>query len=86
MSRKQKTQLKLKAQFGYFIINIGVYNKEVESLLSQMKFELSFNWHYYPIGKISANKLEQKSAPYIHTLKPNIENFSNREILEDNTF
>lgn len=58
VSRKQKAQFKLKAPVGPFIVNTRAAEKEVENLLRQMKFKLSFSWPYDRLGVISSMKIE----------------------------
>ena len=53
VSRKQKDQFKLKAQFDPFITNTRSAGREVDNLLKQMKFKLSFSWSYDPLWIIS---------------------------------
>lgn len=85
VSRKQKSKFKLKAQVGPFIVNTRVTYKEVESLLREMNFKLSFSWPYDPLGAISLIRSEHKSTPYIHISKPEIEQYATQEVWEENT-
>jgi len=44
----------------------------------EMKFSLSFTWSYDPCGIISKLRVENKSSPYIHTSRPEIEQYANQ--------
>jgi len=79
VSIKQKSQFKLKAQFGPFKVNTEVSKKEVNDLLNQMMFKLSFTWSYDPLGVISSMWIAKKFAPYMHVAKPEIEQYANKE-------
>lgn len=46
ISRKRKVKFKLKTQVGPFIPNTRIVEREVDNLLKQMKFKLSFIWYY----------------------------------------
>ena len=43
-----------------------------------MKFTHKFTWSYDPLGNISKNRVENKSTPYIHTHRLEIEQFMNQ--------
>lgn len=58
VSYNKKEQVKLKAHIGLYIINTKAGTKEVDDILSQMKFKLSFFWSYDPLGIIYKLKLE----------------------------
>jgi len=62
VSYKKKTQFKLKAHIGPYIINTRSATKEIDAILSQMKFKLIFSWSYDPQGIISKLRLEHKST------------------------
>jgi hypothetical protein len=49
-------------------------------MLREMKFFLSFRWHYDPCGIISEMWVKNKNIPYVHEAKPEIEKFSNQTI------
>lgn len=85
LSRKQKSQFKLKAQIGPFVVNTRVTKKELQILLKEIKFKSSFSWPYDPLRVISKIRSEQNSTPYVHITKPEIEQFVNREEWEENT-
>jgi len=44
-----------------------------------MKFKLSFTWSYDPLGIISKLRVEQRTTPYVHTPRPEIEQYANQE-------
>lgn len=46
VAAKKKSQFKLKAQVGPFICNTRAAGEEVDKLLKEMKFGLSFTWSY----------------------------------------
>ena len=48
-----------------------------------MKFILSFNWTYDPLGVISSIRVEKKYSPYNHISKQKIEQYSNQEVWEE---
>jgi len=66
-------------QVGQFIVNTRATKKEVNDLLSQMKFKLSFTWSYDPLGVISSMRIAKKFAPSMHVAKPEIEQYANKE-------
>lgn len=47
-----KSQFKFKEWIGPFIVNTRASSKEVDSMLKQIKFKLSFTWYYDPLGII----------------------------------
>ena len=85
VSNKKKSQFKLKAQIGSFFCNTRVATKEAYLLLKQMQFELSFTWSYDPMGIISKLRVEQKTTPYAHTPRSEIEYYMNQEEWQENT-
>jgi hypothetical protein len=46
-------------------------------LLKEMKFFVSFIWHYDPCRIISEMRVKNKNIPYVHTSRPEIEKFTN---------
>ena len=50
-----------------------------------MRFSLSFTWSYDPLGSISKIRVENKSTPYIHTHKLDIERYINKLEWTENT-
>jgi hypothetical protein len=50
-----------------------------------MKFFVSFIWHYDLCGIISEMRIKNKNVPYVHTPKPEIEQFTNQTEWEPNT-
>jgi hypothetical protein len=47
-------------------------------MLREMKFFMSFPWHYDPCGIISEMQVKNKNIPYVHESKPEIEKFANQ--------
>ena len=85
VAAKKKSQFKLKAQVGPFICNTRVVGEEVDKLLKEMKFSLSFSWSYDPLGVISKLRVENKFTPYHHIARPEIEQFKNQLEWTENT-
>jgi len=85
LATKKKSQFKLKAQVGPFICNTRVAGEEVDKLLKELKFSLSFSWSYDPLGVISKLTVENKFTPYPHTTRPKIEQFMNQLEWTENT-
>ena len=81
----KKSQLKIKAWVGSSICNNGVAGKEADSLHKQMNFKLCFTWSHYPFGIICKLRVEQKTTPYTHTPRPEIEKLMNQSQWEENT-
>lgn len=79
ISYKKKAQFKLKTHIEPYIINTRAATKEIDAILSQMKFKLKFSWYYDPRGIISKLRLEQKSTSYAHTSRLEIEQYFNQE-------
>ena len=77
VSLKKKQQLRIKGQIGSFICNSQGVGEEVDRLLKEMKFFVSFTWHYDPCGIISEMRIKNKNIPYVHISRPKVENFSN---------
>jgi hypothetical protein len=50
-----------------------------------MKFPLSFTCSYDPFGIISELRTKQKTTPYVHTQRPEIERYMNQTEWEVNT-
>jgi len=84
VSKKQKAQFKLKAQVDSFIANTRAVEREVNNLLKQMKFKMSFSWSYDPLWNISSIRVAKKSTPYVHVEKPKIEQYANKVEWERN--
>jgi hypothetical protein len=82
---KKKQQLRIKGQIGSFICNSRAVGEEANKLLKEMKFGISFPWHYDPCGIIAEMRLRNKSSPYAHVPKPEIEKFMNQTEWEVNT-
>jgi hypothetical protein len=82
---KKKQQLRIKGQIGSFICNNRAAGEEANKLLKEMKFSLSFPWQYDPYGVITETRLKNKSSPYAHVPRPEIEKFMNQTQWEENT-
>ena len=55
----------------------GAATKEADELLKKMNFKLSSTWSYDPLGIISKLRVEQKTTPYGHIPRPEIEQYAN---------
>jgi hypothetical protein len=80
VSLKKKQQLRIKGQIGSFICNSRGAGEEADRMLKEMKFSMSFIWHYDPYGIISDMRVKNKNAPYAHESKSEIEKFSNQTV------
>lgn len=78
MVAKKKSQFRIKTQVGPFICNTRITGEETDILLKEMKLSLSFTWSYEPCGIISKLRIENKTTPYIHTSRLEIENYANQ--------
>jgi hypothetical protein len=85
VAAKNKSQLRIKTQIGPFIYNNKSVGEESDNLLKQMRFTLSSNWRYDPFGVISELKIKQRSTPYVHTQKPEVEKYMNQIEWQENT-
>jgi hypothetical protein len=85
VSLKKKQQLRIKGQIGSFICNSRGTGEEADQMLREMKFFLSFPWHYDPCGIISEMRVKNKNIPYVHESKPEIEKFANQTVWVPNT-
>jgi hypothetical protein len=85
VSLKKKQQLRLKGQIGSFICNNRGAGDEADKLLREMKFPTSFAWHYDPYGIISEMRLRNKTGPYAHEPRPEVEKFANQTEWEPDT-
>ena len=54
-------------------------------MLKEIKLTHNFTWSYDPLGIISNKRVENKSTPYIHTHRPEIEQFMNQTERATNT-
>jgi len=77
--------LRIKGHKGYFIYNNKVTGEEANKLLKEMKSSLNFPWQYDPYGFITETRLKNKSSPYTHVPRPEIEKFMNQTQWEENT-
>jgi hypothetical protein len=66
VSLKKKQQLRIKGQIGSFICNSRGTGEEADRMLKEMKFFMSFPWHYDPYGIISEMRVKNKNIPYVH--------------------
>ena len=80
VSLKKKQQLRIKGQIGPFICNNRGIGEEADRILKEMKFSMSFIWHYDPHGIISDMRVKNKNSPYAHKPKPEIEKFANQTV------
>jgi len=85
VAAKKKSQFTNKSQIGPFICNNRATGEEVDKLLKEIQFSLSFTWSYDPLGVISKLRVENKSTTYIHTSKPEIEKYKNQLEWTENT-
>jgi hypothetical protein len=85
VSLKKKQQMRIKGKIGPFICNSRAVGEEADKLLKEMKFNTSFIWRYDPSGIIAEMRSKNKSSPYAHTLKPEIEKYVNQTEWEANT-
>jgi len=82
---KKKSQFRIKTQMGPFVCNTKTLGEEVDKMLKEMEFRLSFTWSYDPCGIISKLGVENKSTHYIHTSRPEIEQYANKPEWAENT-
>lgn len=85
ISRKRKSQFKIKAQAGSFICNTRLAGLKPDAILKQMGFQQRFTWSYERFSIISDLGVELKTTPYNHTPRPEIEKLRNQEHWEENT-
>jgi hypothetical protein len=85
VSLKKKQQLRIKGQIGSFICNSRGTGEEADQMLREMKFFMSFPWHYDPCGIISEMRVKNKNIPYVHEARPEVEKFANQTVWEPNT-
>lgn len=65
--------------------NTRTASEEVDKILKEMKFSLSFTWYYDPCGIISKLGVDNKNTPYIQTSRPDIEQYANQLEWAENT-
>ena len=82
---KKKQQLRIKGQIGPFICNNQTTREMADKILKEMKFSISFSWHYDPSSVIAETRLKNKISPYTHVPKPKIEKFMNQTKWKMNT-
>lgn len=85
LSANKKSEFKIKSQIGPFICNSKAAGDEEDKMLKEMKFTHSFTWSYDPMGIISKKRMDNKSTPYIHTHRLEIEQYMNKEEWASNT-
>jgi hypothetical protein len=85
VAAKKKSQLRIKTQIGPFICNNRSTGEEEDNLLKQMRFPLSSTWAYDPFGVISELRIKQRSTPYVHTQRPEVEKYMNQTEWQENT-
>jgi hypothetical protein len=85
VAAKKKQQLRIKTQIGPFICNNRSTGEEADNLLKQMRFTQSSTWAYDPFGVISELRVKQRSTPYAHTQKPEVEKYMNQTEWQENT-
>jgi hypothetical protein len=78
VSLKKKKQLRIKGQIGSFICNSRGTGEEADNLLKEMKFFVSFTWHYDLCGIISEMRIKNKNIPYVHISRLEVEKFANQ--------
>jgi hypothetical protein len=54
-------------------------------MLKEMKFFMSFPWHYDLCGIISEMRVKNKNIPYVHESRPEVEKFANQIVWKPNT-
>jgi hypothetical protein len=59
--------------------------EEADKLLKEMKFFVSFTWHYDTCGIISEMRIKNKNILYVHISRPKVEKFANQTEWEPNT-
>jgi len=82
---KKKQKLRIKGKIGSFIYNNQGDGEEADKLLKEMKFAMSFTWHYDPCGIIFEMRVKNKNIPYVHESRPEVKKFANQTELEPNT-
>jgi hypothetical protein len=85
VSLKKKKQMRIKGIIGPFIYIGRVVGEEADKLLIEMIFSTSFIWRYDPSGIIAEMISKNKSSPYAHTLKLEIEKYVNQTEWGENT-
>lgn len=85
VSTKKKSEFKIKTQAGHFSSNARTIEKVGDVLLKQMKFKLNFSWSYDPLGIVSNLRVEQKTTPYAHNPRLEIEQYMNQDEWQENT-
>jgi len=85
VSLKKKQQLRIKGQIGSFICNSRGAREEVDRLLKEMKFFVSFTWHNDPCRIISKMRIKNENIPFIHEPRLEVEKFANQAEWEPNT-
>ena len=68
VSAKKKSRFRIKTKILPFICNSRSKSEEVDKILKEMNFSLSFTWSYDPLGIISKLRVENKTTPYVRIL------------------
>ena len=66
-------------------MNNRYVDKEIEKILSELKFQVSFLWNYDPQGLLSSIRVKCKLPPFIHESKPDVEKYANQREWKENT-
>jgi hypothetical protein len=85
VAAKKKSQLRIKTQIDPFICNNRSIGEEAYNILNQMRFAMSSTWEYDPFGVIYELKIKQRSTPYVHTQRPEVERYMNQTKWQENT-
>jgi hypothetical protein len=72
--------LRIKGHIGSFICNSRGVGEEADRMLREMKFFLSFPWHYDSCGIISEMRVRNKNILYVHESRPEIKKFANQTV------
>ena len=79
ISANKKSQFRIKSQIDPFICNNRATVGDADKIIKEMKFTHNFTWSYDLMGIISNKWVENKSTPYTHTHRLEIENYMNQE-------
>lgn len=82
---KKKAQFRIKTQVDPFVCYTRTAWEEEDKVLKEMMLTLSLTWSYDPYGIISKIRVDNKNIPYIHTSRPDIEQYANQLEWAENT-
>ena len=82
---KKKSHFKLKTRVGPFICSTRAIGQDSDVILRSMNFKHNFTCSYDPFGIVSKMRIKHKYTPYIHTSRPELEQFMNQEEWQENT-